>query len=215
MATLYPFRALRPTPADAAAVAAVPYDVVSTDEARALANGNPLSFLRVSRAEIELPPGTDPHADEVYDRAVRNFAALRGSSLVVEDEPSVYLYRLRMGSHEQTGIAGCWSLDEYDRNVIKKHERTRRDKEDDRTRHMIAIGAQTGPVFLTYRASTPIDAAVRRLASEPPLFDFPAPDDVRHTVWAVGGADREELVKAFSRGERLYIADGHHRAASA
>ncbi len=215
MSTLRPFRALRPNRADAPRIAAVPYDVVSTDEARALANGNPLSFLRVSRAEIELPPGTDPHADEVYDRAVRNFAALRGSSLVVEDEPSVYLYRLRMGSHEQTGIAGCWSLDEYDRNVIKKHERTRRDKEDDRTRHMIAIGAQTGPVFLTYRASTPIDAAVRRLASEPPLFDFPAPDDVRHTVWAVGGADREELVKAFSRVESLYIADGHHRAASA
>jgi len=180
MATLTPFRALRPSPADAPRVASVPYDVVNTDEARALANGNPLSFLRVSRAEIELPAGTNPHADAVYDRAVQNFAALRRSSLVVEDESSVYLYRLRMGDHEQTGVAACWALDEYDRDVIKKHERTRRDKEDDRTRHMIAIGAQTGPVFLTYRATAPIDDAVRRLSASQPLFDFQAPDRVRH-----------------------------------
>jgi uncharacterized protein (DUF1015 family) len=193
----------------------VPYDVVNTDEARALANGNPLSFLRVSRAEIELPPGTDPHADAVYDRAVQNFAALRRSSLVVDDEPSVYLYRLRMGDHEQTGVAGCWALDEYDRDVIKKHERTRRDKEDDRTRHMIAIGAQTGPVFLTYRATAPIDDAVRRLTANEPLFDFQAPDAVRHTVWLIGGADRDAFVEAFRPISSLYIADGHHRAASA
>jgi uncharacterized protein (DUF1015 family) len=215
MATLTPFRALRPIPADASRIAAVPYDVVNTDEARALAEGNPLSFLRVSRAEIELPPGMDPHADAVYDRAVSNFAAFRRSSLVVEEEASVYLYRLRMGNHEQTGVAGCWALDEYDRDVIKKHERTRRDKEDDRTRHMIAIGAQTGPVFLTYRASARLDEAVRRLSARPPLFDFEAPDGVRHTVWSVGGADRDALVEAFEPIPSLYIADGHHRAASA
>jgi uncharacterized protein (DUF1015 family) len=215
MATLTPFRALRPNPADASRIASVPYDVVNTDEARALADGNPLSFLRVSRAEIELPPGTDPHADAVYERAVQNFAALRRSSLVVENEASVYLYRLQMGKHEQTGIAACWALDEYDRDVIKKHERTRRDKEDDRTRHMIAIGAQTGPVFLTYRASATVDEAVRRLSGRQPLFDFQAPDNVRHTVWAVGGAERDALVDAFRPVRSLYIADGHHRAASA
>jgi uncharacterized protein (DUF1015 family) len=215
MATLTPFRALRPTPADASRIAAVPYDVVNTDEARALADGNLLSFLRVSRAEIELPPGADAYTDAVYERAARNFAALRRSSLVVEDEPAIYLYRLRMGNHEQTGVAGCWALAEYDRDVIKKHERTRRDKEDDRTRHMIAIDAQTGPVFLTYRASRPIDVAVRRLAGNEPLFDFSTPDAVRHTVWSAGGADRDALVEAFAPVESLYIADGHHRAASA
>src|SRR3954467_14355612 len=156
MATLRPFRALRPEASEAAAIAAVPYDVVNTDEARALADGNPKTFLHVSRAEIDLPPGTDPYSPAVYDRAATNFATLRESSLVVEDEPSVYFYRLRMGQHEQTGLAACWTLDEYDRNVIKKHEKTRRDKEDDRTRHMIALGAQTGPVFLTYRAAADV-----------------------------------------------------------
>jgi uncharacterized protein (DUF1015 family) len=162
MATLHPFRALRPRPADAARIAAVPYDVVSTDEARALAEGNPLSFLRVSRAEIELPTGADPHADAVYERAAQNFETLRTKSLVVEDEPSVYFYRLRLGGHTQTGLAACFSLDEYDRDVIKKHERTRRDKEDDRTRHMLALGAQTGPVFLTYRAAADVDRIAER-----------------------------------------------------
>jgi uncharacterized protein (DUF1015 family) len=134
-------------------MAAVPYDVVTTEEARVQAGDNALSFLRVSRSELELPSGTDPYSDEVYERAARNFERLRQTALVVEDEPSVYLYRLRSGNHEQTGLAACYSLDEYDRGVIKKHERTRRDKEDDRTRHIIALGAQTGPVFLVYRAS--------------------------------------------------------------
>src|SRR5687768_9531154 len=129
MAALFPFRALRPRPADAASIAAVPYDVVNTEEARALADGNPLSFLRVSRAEIELPPGTNAYADEVYQRAEKNLGALKARSLVVEAEPSLYFYRLRMGPHEQLGLAACYSLDEYDGDVIKKHERTRPDKE--------------------------------------------------------------------------------------
>jgi uncharacterized protein (DUF1015 family) len=215
MATLRPFRALRPRPSDASRIAAVPYDVVSTEEARALARDNPLSFLRVSRAEIDLPPGTDPYSDAVYQRAADNFDTLKKNALVVEDEPSVYFYRLRMGSHEQTGIAACYSLDEYDRDVIKKHERTRRDKEDDRTRHMIALGAQTGPVFLVYRASAEVDRIAPRATAGAPLIDFEAPDRVRHTVWHVGGADRDALVMAFGRIPALYIADGHHRAASA
>ena len=215
MATLIPCRALRPTPADAAQIAAVPYDVVSTDEARALAHGNPLSFLRVSRAELELPDEVDPYSKAVYERAADNFRMLKDASLVLEDEPSVYLYRLVMGVHTQTGIAACFSIDEYDRDVIRKHERTRRDKEDDRTRHLIALGAQTGPVFLTYRAANDIDAIVARDTAGPPLFEFTAPDGVRHAIWRVGGGDRDALVSAFARVPTLYIADGHHRAASA
>jgi uncharacterized protein (DUF1015 family) len=214
VASLRPFRALRPKPSDASAVAAVPYDVVNTDEARALAGDNPLSFLRVSRAELELPPGTDPYSPAVYERAAANFARLRQTAMV-EDEPSVYFYRLRMGEHEQTGIAGCWSLDEYDRNVIRKHEKTRRDKEDDRTRHMVALRAQTGPVFLTYRAQAAINDIARRTTSTPPLIDIEAVDRVRHTLWRVAGADADALVSAFAAVPALYIADGHHRAASA
>jgi uncharacterized protein (DUF1015 family) len=215
VATLYPFRALRPTPADAPKIAAVPYDVVSADEARALAAGNRLSFLHVSRAEIDLPPDTDPYADVVYRTAAANFDALKKTSCVVENEPSVYLYRLRMGSHEQIGLAACYSIDEYDRRVIKKHERTRRDKEDDRTRHMLALGAQTGPVFLTYRASADVDRIVASATKDEPLFDFETADRVCHTVWRVEGRAIRELVEAFAAIPALYIADGHHRAASA
>jgi uncharacterized protein (DUF1015 family) len=215
MATLYSFRALRPQPSEAARIAAVPYDVVTTDEARSLAEGNPLSFLHVSRAEIDLPPSTDPYADAVYDCAVANFAKLKKQALVVEAEPMLYFYRLRLGDHEQTGLAACFSLDEYDRDIIKKHERTRPDKEDDRTRHMIALGAQTGPVFLTYRAAADITEVAERVTREAPLYDFTAPDRVQHTIWAVGGPDRGTLVAAVRRIPALYIADGHHRAASA
>jgi uncharacterized protein (DUF1015 family) len=215
MARLYPFRALRPKPEFAARIAAVPYDVVNVEEARALADGNPLSFLRVSRAELELPDGTDPYSDVVYHRAAENFSKLRSSALVVEDEPSVYFYRLRLGSHTQTGLAACFSIDDYDRDIIKKHERTRRDKEDDRTRHMMGLHAQTGPVFLTYRAIPDVDAVAQRATSNAPLFDFEAADHVQHTLWRVGGADRDSLVAAFARIPALYIADGHHRAASA
>src|SRR5262249_23784867 len=135
--------------------------------------------------------------------------------LVLEDQPSLYFYRLRMGGHEQTGLAACYSIDEYDRDVIRRHERTRRDKEDDRTRHMLTLGAQTGPVFLTYRASADVDRIAARATKESPLFDFEAADGVRHTVWRASGADRDALVAAFGAIPSLYIADGHHRAASA
>jgi uncharacterized protein (DUF1015 family) len=169
----------------------------------------------VSRAEIELPPATDPHSKEVYDRAAENFAALRRSALVLEDAPSIYLYRLRIGDHTQTGIAACYSLDEYDRDVIKKHERTRRDKEDDRTTHMLALGAQTGPVFLTYVARPEIDRIVAAATATEPLIDFEAVDRVRHTLWRVCGSRADNLVEAAKAVPALYIADGHHRAASA
>jgi uncharacterized protein (DUF1015 family) len=216
MSAIFPFAALRPTPHAAAAVAAVPYDVVSTDEARALAAGNPLSFLHVSRPEIDLPHGTNPYSDAVYDLARANFAKLKSAApLVVEETPSFYVYRLHMGGHVQSGIAACYSIDEYDRGLIKKHEKTRPDKEDDRTRHMLAIGAQTGPVFLTYRASKAVDTIVARVAQQAALFDFTAADGVRHQVWQVPATENQSMVNAFAKIDALYIADGHHRAASA
>jgi uncharacterized protein (DUF1015 family) len=216
MAALVPFRALRPAADSAGRVAAVPYDVVNAEEARALADGNPLSFLHVSRAEIDLPPAANPYADTVYAKAVANFAKLKAEApLVLEDTPRLYVYRLRMGSHEQTGVAAGFSLDEYEKNVIRKHEHTRPDKEDDRTRHMLALRAQTGPVFLTYKASPAVDAVVERTTAAAPLFRFTAPDGVEHTIWSVNPRDERELIAAFEAIPALYIADGHHRAASA
>jgi uncharacterized protein (DUF1015 family) len=216
MASLHPFRALRPEPSVAPAVSSVPYDVVSTEEARQLAAGNPLSFLHVTRSEIDLPPDTDPYASRVYAKARENFDALRRRApLVAESSASVYLYRLRMGTHEQTGIAACFSVDEYERDVIKKHERTRRDKEDDRTRHIVELRAQTGVVFLTYKASAGVDAIVRTVTSQAPIYDFAAGDGVHHTLWLAAAAESAALVAEFAKIPALYIADGHHRAASA
>jgi len=216
MAIIRPFKALRPLPSNVAQVSAVPYDVVNTEEARNLAAGNPLSFLHISRAEIGLPAATDPYSDAVYDRALENFNHLRTAApLIIEEIPAVYFYRLRMGSHQQTGLAACYSVDEYDHDLIKKHERTRRDKEDDRTRHISTLRAQTGPVFLTYRAAAAIDAVADKVALTQPLFDFEAVDKVRHTVWRVTGTDLEALQRGFRNLPCVYIADGHHRAASA
>jgi uncharacterized protein (DUF1015 family) len=216
MAAIFPFAALRPTPETVARVAAVPYDVVNSDEAAALAANNPFSFLRVSRPEIECPPGTHVYADEVYARAADNFDRLRRTApLVIESSPSLYVYRLHMGNHVQTGVAGCFSVDEYARDLIKKHEKTRPDKEDDRTRHIVTLRAQTGPVFLTYRASGAVDAIVDDVAKGAALFDFTSDDGVRHVVWRVPEAQTPALVRAFADVPALYIADGHHRAASA
>ena len=216
MSTVRPFRALRPTPANVDRIAEVPYDVVNVEEARELGAKNPLSFIHVSRAEISLPPGTDVYSDAVYVRAKANFEHLRKAAPLIEEaQPAVYLYRLGMGHHVQTGLAACYSVDEYEADLVKKHERTRRDKEDDRTRHISTLRAQTGPVFLTYRASAAVDAVVDRATARPSLFDFAAPDTIRHTVWAVTGPDLDEIVKGFAALPCLYIADGHHRAASA
>ncbi|HEX7334796.1 MAG TPA: DUF1015 family protein [Pyrinomonadaceae bacterium] len=214
MAVIRPFRALRPRAERAQFVASVPYDVVNTEEARALADGNPLSFLHVSRPEIDLPPGIDLYSDTVYRKAVENFEKLIADCpLEKETEPSLYLYRLIMGDHEQIGIVACCSVDEYDNGTIRKHERTRRDKEDDRTRHMLMLRAQTGPVFLTYRARTEIDERVTAAIGAEPLYDLTAADGVRHTIWRLD--DTDTLVKSFESVPLLYIADGHHRAASA
>ena len=216
MATIRAFRALRPSSENAPAVSAVPYDVVNTSEAVALAAGNPLSFLHVSRPEIDLPEGTDIYSDAVYAKAAENFEKLKANApMFVEESPSLYVYRLRMGEHTQSGIAACCSIDEYDSDVVRKHERTRKDKEDDRTRHMLSLRAQTGPVFLTYRGSDAINDLVIRAQQENPLYDFTAPDGVAHTVWRIGDADRDLLIEAFKAVPLVYIADGHHRAASA
>lgn len=214
MADIRPFRALRPPAARVEQIASVPYDVVNTEEARSMAADNALSFLHVSRPEIDLPDGTDIYGDQVYRKAVDNFDALiKNGPLESEETPSIYLYRLIMGDHEQIGVVACASIDEYDQDLIRKHERTRRDKEDDRTRHMLILRAQTGPVFLTYRASREIDTMVMETMTAGALFDFTAPDGIQHTVWRV--PDPVRFVQAFREVPFLYIADGHHRAASA
>lgn len=216
MATIRGFRAERPPKEKAELVSAVPYDVVNTEEARRLAADNPLSFLHVSRPEIDLPDGTDIYSDAVYQKAAENFDKLKSAApLSAEASKSVYVYRLRMGEHEQTGIAACCSVDEYDTDIIRKHERTRKDKEDDRTRHIITLRAQTGPVFLTYRGRDEINALVERTKASEPLCDFTAADKVAHTIWRLSDKDAEQLVQEFEQVPLLYIADGHHRAASA
>jgi uncharacterized protein (DUF1015 family) len=216
VAIVKPFRALRPSSENAAAVSAVPYDVVNSEEARQLASDNPLSFLRVSRPEIELPPGTDIYSPEVYAKAAANFDRLmQQAPLLIEDEPSFYLYRLRMGEREQTGLVACCAVDEYDNDVILKHERTTQYKEDDRTKHILSLRAQTGPVFLAYRASEAINALVAEHTARKPLFDFTADDGIGHTIWRVPVTANEAFVAAFGAVANFYIADGHHRAKSA
>jgi uncharacterized protein (DUF1015 family) len=215
MALIRPFRAIRPRPELAARIAAVPYDVVDTAEARELARDNPYSFLHVSRAEVDLPADTDPYADEVYTRAWEAFEAFRSSWLVQDDAPHVYVYRLTMGDHTQTGVAATFAVQEYLDDRIRKHEKTRKQKEDDRTRHITELRAQTGPVLLTYAQTSSVDEIVARVAATAPLYDFTAGDDISHTVWMADADDSDALVAAFGDVPTLYIADGHHRAASA
>jgi uncharacterized protein (DUF1015 family) len=216
MASIRPFRALRPSTETAAEVSSVPYDVVSTEEARQIASRNPLSFLHVTRSEVDLPPETDPYSAAVYQRARRNYDDLfRLAPMIMDDVECLYFYRLRMGSHSQTGLAGCFLVDEYESDLIKKHERTRRDKEDDRTRHILELRAQTGIVFLTYRAVEMVDALSVGVTAGPPLYNFLAEDGVQHTIWRTGPQDTKALTAAIGRVPALYIADGHHRAASA
>jgi uncharacterized protein (DUF1015 family) len=211
---IHPFQGLVPKPELAADVACVPYDVVNAAEAAALAAGKPHSLLHVDRAEIDLPPETDHYSDAVYAKARENLLGLqRAGVLVRESEPCLYVYQQQMGSHVQRGlVAGC-HVDDYDAGLIKKHEKTRKDKEDDRTRLIDTISADTGPVFLTYRDDAAVTALVNAKTKEKPLHDFTAPDGIRHTVWRIAGG--AEWVKAFGAVPVTYIADGHHRAASA
>jgi uncharacterized protein (DUF1015 family) len=217
MATIQPFPALRPRPDLAPRICELPYDVMSSEEARVMASGNPLSFLHVSKPEIDLPPATDPCSPAVYAKGLENFQALiRSGSLVQDARPALYLYRQVMGRHTQTGVVAAASCQEYLDNVIKKHELTRVDKEDDRVRHIETLNSQTGPVFLTYRATAEIDAFVAQRSQQPPDVDFTASDGVRHTAWVVGDdAGIQVLAGAFARIPFLYIADGHHRSAAA
>ena len=216
---IHPFAAVRPNEKDAALVASVPYDVVDTAEARALAAGNPKSFLHVSRPEIDLADGTDCSSPEAYAQARRALDGLIADGTLVRDaEPKFYAYRQTMGSHRQTGIVATFDTQDYLAGVLKQHEKTRKDKEDDRTRHIETLSAHTGPAFLTYRDDKAIDAIVEDACSRAPLYDFVAPDGIGHTVWEIAPASAcvaDELVELFARIPVAYIADGHHRSAAA
>ena len=216
---IHPFAAVRPNEKDAALVASVPYDVVDTAEAKALAAGNPKSFLHVSRPEIDLPDGTDCSSPEAYAQARRALDALMADGTLVRDsEPKFYAYRQTMGSHRQTGIVATFDTQDYLAGVLKQHEKTRKDKEDDRTRHIETLSAHTGPAFLTYRDDKAIDVIVEEACARAPLYDFVAPDGIGHTVWEIAPASActaDELVELFARIPVAYIADGHHRSAAA
>ena len=209
-----PFSALRPaTPELSARIASLPYDVVDTDEARALAAGNPLSFLHVVRSEIDLPDGTDPHSATVYAQAKKALESLvADGKLVREEKPSLYLYRQTMDGASQTAVVACCSIDDYASGKILRHEKTRKDKEDDRTEHIRATRAHTGQVFLCYEDLAAVDALVEAEAAQPPLCDFVAADGVGHAVWRV--RDPAPLLAAFEAVPRAFIADGHHRSAA-
>ncbi len=208
------FTPLRPRPELAPVIASLPYDVVTTEEARALAEGNPLSMLHIVRAEIDFPPGQDAHADAVYARAVENFRRLQAEGhLEREGAPCLYVYQQQMGAHTQRGLVALCLVEDYDNGLIKKHERTRRDKEDDRTRLTSDMSANAGPVFMTYRDVPEVTALMDAAAAAAPLFDFTAHDGIRHTGWRIEGG--ENVVRAFAQVPCVYIADGHHRAASA
>jgi uncharacterized protein (DUF1015 family) len=212
---LNPFRAVRPRPDLAARVAAVPYDVVNRAEAVALARGNPHSFLHVGRSDIDLPDEVDPYDPRIYRRAREALDEfLAGGTLLQDLTPGLFLYRQIMDGRAQTGVVGCVHVDDYERDLIRKHEKTRQDKEDDRTRHVLTLKANAEPVFLTYPGRSDIDELVAGIATaSPPLYDFTAPDGVRHTVWAV--PDAGALARAFAAVPHSYVADGHHRSASA
>lgn len=218
MAVFKPFKALRPVKEHAAQVAALPYDVMNSEEAKIMVRDNPLSFLHVDKAEIDLPADTDIYDEKVYLKAKENLAALESNGICKTDDiPCFYIYRQIMDGRSQTGLVGCASIDDYKNNIIKKHEFTRADKEADRIRHVDYCDANTGPIFLAYRENEYIASLVNSWKeSHSPVYDFVTDDGIANTVWVI---DDEEinisLNKAFSDIDYLYIADGHHRCASA
>ncbi|MBI5436628.1 MAG: DUF1015 domain-containing protein [Nitrosomonadales bacterium] len=217
MNLIRPFTGLRPAPSRAAEIAAPPYDVLSTDEARLRAAGRPWSFLHISKPEIDLPAGTDPYAPEVYARAAENLGRMLAAGVLVRDtSPCYYAYRLVMGSHTQTGLVAAASVLDYSINRIRKHEFTRPDKEDDRVRQIDALNAQTGPVLLAYPSAPQVDELLARASSGTPDADVTAGDGIRHTLWVIRDAAMlSQLTAAFDAMPALYIADGHHRSAAA
>ncbi len=212
-----PFRGYRPRPDIVGKVASPPYDVLSSDEARAACANNPLSFLHVVKAEIDLDPSIDVHSEEVYRKGAENLRKLiADGSLIRDDTPCFYVYQQRMGEHIQAGLVAGASVDEYQAGFIKKHENTRTDKETDRARHIEILGANAGPVFLTYRATQAVDSIVRGICAGEPQYDFTAEDGVTHTLWVVSDKDTlNALEQAFRDVPCLYVADGHHRSAAA
>ena len=217
MAVIRQFKAIRPTPEMAEKVAALPYDVVNSEEAAEMVIGNPYSFLHVDKAEIDLPAGTDIYSPEVYEKAKSNLEKMITDGVLVQDEkPMLYVYELTMDGRSQTGLVACTSIDEYMQGIIKKHELTREDKEQDRIRHVDICNANTGPIFLAYRTVDEISEIVDNVKKNAPVYDFTAEDGIIHRAWII---DNEEtinrLVKLFKDVPNLYIADGHHRNASA
>ena len=217
MAVIRPFKAVRPSEKVAHLVASVPYDVVNREEAADLAKGNPIFFLRVTRSEIEMKEKVDVYSSEVYQKAKDNFDRLRKEAPLLQDSvPHLYLYKLTMGNHSQVGIAATFSVDDYEKDVIKKHEKTRKVKEDDRTNHIVTTEAQTGPVFLTYKAVDEIDKIVcDTIKKNEPIYNFTSPDGIKHEIWILPSDYIENIIQAIGNVKNLYIADGHHRAASA
>ncbi len=217
MADIRPFKAYRPRPDVVREVASPPYDVLSSEEARAVAEGNPLSFLHVVKAEIDLDPSVDVHSEEVYRKGAENLQNLIARGNLIRDEsPCFYIYQQRMGDHVQAGVVAGASVDEYQDDLIKKHEHTRTDKENDRARHIEILGANAGPVFLTYKALETVDSIVDRIRSGEPEYDFTAEDGIGHTLWVVSDeGDIAALREAFAAVPCLYVADGHHRSAAA
>lgn len=217
MHLIRPFTGLRPAPGRAAEVAAPPYDVLSTEEARKRAAGKPWSFLHISKPEIDLPPGTDPHAPQVYAKAAENLQRMLEQKVLERDrQPCYYAYRLIMDGHVQTGVVVAASVADYDTNRIRKHEFTRPDKEDDRVRQIEALNAQTGPVLLAYPNAPDVDALLAQVTGGEPVADVTADTGVRHSLWKIeDAAAQDRLTQAFDAMPALYIADGHHRSAAA
>ena len=217
MSIFRPFQAIRPKKEYADRVAALPYDVMNSREAAEMVQGNPYSFLHVDKAEIDLPAGTDLYSDEVYAKAAENLEKLVADGICErEEKPCLYLYRQVMNGRPQTGIVGCASIDDYINNVIKKHENTRADKEADRIRHVDTCNANTGPIFLCYSRKAAVDAVIDRYLATQALYDFTTDDGIRNTIWRIADDnDIAFLSEQFTKIPALYIADGHHRCASA
>lgn len=219
MAVVLPFRALRPQPQLAGQVASLPYDVLNTQEARQAANGNPNSFLHITKSEIDLPDETYPYDSSVYETARTNLSAFISRDILFrESKPCYYLYQLTMNGRSQTGIVALSSIDEYEQDLIKKHEYTRPDKEQDRIRHITVSGAQTGNVFLAYREQQDIDELISNWTKvKSPVYDFTASDQIQHTIWIINDDPTIATITELfaTQVPCTYIADGHHRAASA
>lgn len=217
MSVFKPFKAVRPKKDHASEVAALPYDVMNSQEAREKVKGHPYSFIHVDKAEVDLPPETYLYSDEVYKKAAENLKALSDNGICIQDPvPCFYIYRQIMGEVCQTGIVGAAGVDDYLNGIIKKHEHTRADKEEDRIRHVDTCNANTGPIFLAYRRNSIIDAVIDKYTALSPEYDFVSEGDVQNTVWVISDKkDTDKLTEAFSDVENFYIADGHHRAASA